>query len=206
MVRPHHEDDAIGHGLHEADPRFEAACLHGVVGETLAEAVGGDARVVQSAIIYKQPHNDIVQFGFHQDSAYLTTEPDTLTLAFVALDAMDEENGCLEVVPGSHRRELIVRLRLGATGFVPDQGGDHPPIDGAGSVRLEIERGTLVVVRGRLLHGSKPNRSDRPRRALIVHAFDASRSRLWPGGWVREPPEGFVRLLRAQTPGAQSST
>ena len=183
----------VGHGLHEADPVFADACLRGVVGETLAEAVGGDARVVQSAVIYKQPRSDVVQFGFHQDSAYLSGEPDSLVLAFVALDPMTEQNGCLEVVPGSHNRGLIVRLRLGDRSFVPEKGGDPPPVDGAGAVSLVIERGSLVIARGRLLHGSRPNRSDGPRRALIVHAMDVAQSQLWPGGWVREPPRASRR-------------
>jgi phytanoyl-CoA hydroxylase len=184
----------IGHGLHEADPVFAGACLQGVVGEALADAVGGDPRVVQSAVIYKQPHCDSVQFGFHQDSAYITSEPDTLMLAFVALDAMNTENGCLEVIPGSHKRELLVRLRVGEMGFVPDDGRDPPPVDGAGAVSLVIDRGSLVVARGRLLHGSKPNRSNGPRRALIVHAMDVAASRLWEGSWVQPPDDGFAPI------------
>src|SRR5262249_6390033 len=53
----------VGHGLHEVEPEFRAACRQGVVGEALSQAVGGDPRVVQSAVVYKQPRSEAVQFG-----------------------------------------------------------------------------------------------------------------------------------------------
>ncbi len=126
----------------------------------------------------------------HQDAWYLTTEPESLALAFIALDDMDPRNGCLEVIPGSHRGGLDVALRMGPGGFVPVTGRAPPAPTRERAVPLVMEKGSVVFVHGRAYHGSEPNRSDGPRRSLIVHAMSA-RSRLAPSSWILaggEPP------------------
>jgi phytanoyl-CoA hydroxylase len=181
----------VGHGLHAADDRFREAALGPAVGGTLAALVGGRPCVAQSAVVYKQPRSEAVQFGLHQDSWYLTTEPESLALAFVALDDMDPERGCLEVVPGSHRGGLLARLRLGARGFEPV--GRDPRVEDRPTLPLVMRRGDAAFIAGRTLHASGPNRALLPRRALIVHAFDAS-SRLCENTWLQPPAGGFTPL------------
>ena len=159
------------------------------VGSAVPSAPG--ARFVQSAVIYKQPHSDRVQFGFHRDSAYLPTDPESLVLAFIALDPTTPENGCLEVIPGTHTEPLGLRLRLDPTGFTPVGREPRPPADRR--VLLPLSRGSITFVHGRTLHASEPNRSPVPRRALIVHAMSAL-SRLSPDSWVKEPESGFPEV------------
>ena len=203
----------VGHGLHRADARLGALCRSGAIGGALAALVPEPGRLVQSALVYKQPRSEAAQFGFHQDSWYLTAEPDTLVLAFLALDDMDQENGCLEVIPGSHREGLATRLVLGDAGFVPLGRGRgfggaaglvpaKPPSVERGlpsaprperARRLEVEQGTLILAHGRTWHGSGPNRSERPRRALIVHAIGGG-SRMQATSWIQPPEEGFTSV------------
>ncbi len=143
------------------------------------------ALLLSSAVIYKQPRSEVVQFGMHQDASYLTTEPESLALAFIALDDMTRENGCLEVLPGSHRAPLGVTLAMGPDGFVPVGGRAPRGPTRDGAIPLVVEKGSVVFVDGRTYHGSEPNRSDGPRRALIVHAMNAG-SRLASTSWLVE--------------------
>jgi phytanoyl-CoA hydroxylase len=203
----------IGHGLHLAEAAFAAfarlpqiagplrrfahaaALLSGGTSAEEAAAAAHEApapaRLVQSAVIYKQPRSDVVQFGFHRDAAYLPTEPESLVLAFVALDRTTAENGCLEVIPRTHTEPLWMRLRLGPQGFV--EVGREPRPDAARRVLLPLSRGSIAFVHGRAMHASAPNRSDGPRRALIVHAM-SELSELSRDAWVKAPPEGFARI------------
>jgi phytanoyl-CoA hydroxylase len=172
----------LGHILHVDDEPFQALCTGPTIGGGLAALVGEPARLVQSAVIYKQPLSDAVQFGWHQDSSYLTADPDTLVLAFLALDDMDEENGCLHVAPRSHADGLHVRLALGSNGFVDVEGRGvkFAPVEDR---PVTMRRGDVLFASGRTYHASGPNRSARPRRALIVHAM-AERSRFAATSWV----------------------
>jgi len=180
----------VGHGLHLADPVFAAFCREPAIAASLAQLVPPPVKLIQSTVVYKQPRDSLVQFGSHQDAWYLTTDPESLVLAFVPLDDTDVENGCLEVVPGSHHGPLTVRMHMTDAGFVPRGQADrrmetHP------TTPLPAARGSIIFVHGRTFHASRPNGSQRPRRALIVHGMSAS-SRFAPDCWIQEPPDGFA--------------
>lgn len=181
----------VGHGLHRVDDVFAALVRHPAIGGVLAGLLPA-AVVLQSAVVYKQPRSDRVQFGLHQDAAYLTSEPESLVLAFLALDDMDAASGALEVVPGSHTGPLHQRLGLGPTGFTP-LAGQAPSARAHAPRLLAMRRGAVAFVHGRTLHASGPNRGEHPRRALIVHAM-SGRSRLAASSWISAPPEGFPPL------------
>ncbi len=181
----------VGHGLHLVDDTF-AALTHGPnLGGVLTSLVPA-AVLLQSAVVYKQPRSATVQFGLHQDAAYLTNDPESLVLAFLALDDMDAENGALQVVPGTHRDPLHQSLAMGPTGFIPISGQAPAERDYKPQL-LPMRRGTAAFIHGRTLHASGPNHSPHPRRALIVHAM-SGHSRLAPHCWIQPPPGGFVAL------------
>ncbi len=185
----------VGHGLHLGDGDLAAACRGPELAVPLISV--GAAVLVQSAVVYKQPRSESVQFGLHQDSWYLSSEPDSLLLAFVALDDMDRENGCLKVVPGSHRLPRQSTLALLPSGFVSVDGrAQGRPPDGA--VALPMRRGSVAFLHGLTFHGSAPNRSAGPRRALIVHTLGAG-SRMLPSSWVQAPAGGFPSLSSVST-------
>ncbi|MBK8254635.1 MAG: phytanoyl-CoA dioxygenase family protein [Polyangiaceae bacterium] len=203
----------IGHALHLTLAGYKSLCTRpefvyafracvdaavrlskGAIAEEaarLAWSEPDEAQIVQSAVIYKQPMSDVVQFGFHRDAAYLPNEPESLVLAFVALDETTHENGCLAVIPGTHTEPLGLRFVLGPEGFVTK--GREPRVAEQGAVFLPLPRGSIAFVHGRTQHASAPNRSTGPRRALIVHAMSRL-SHLTDEAWVREPSEGFVAL------------
>ncbi|MFK7992350.1 MAG: phytanoyl-CoA dioxygenase family protein [Sandaracinaceae bacterium] len=182
----------VGHALHAVDARFDAACRHPGVGPVLERLASPDARIVSSAVIYKQPASDAVQFGLHRDAWFITTAPESLVLAFIALDPMDDVNGCLEVAPGSHHAPLTTSLTLTDTGFAP-AGGDTPREPELTTRPLHMSRGDVAFVHGRTFHRSGPNHSEAPRRALIVHAMSGA-STVTPSTWLQAPEGGFERL------------
>lgn len=180
----------VGHVLH-LDARFEQVIRTPVV-RTLGSLLRPPAAVIQTAVIYKQPHSDVVQFGYHRDAEYLTVVPSSaLALAFVALDDCDEDNGALRIVPKSHRLGPGLRLRLGVDGFERVSGTQHRFGPSEGTL-LEMRRGDAAFVRGDTYHASAPNQSARPRRALIVHALGGDGA--LRDSWVEKPPGGFAPI------------
>ncbi len=174
-----------GHALHDDDPVFSALARAPALTDALARALGPGARIVQAAVVRKPPGLLAAQFGWHQDAWYLPADPDELVLAFVPLDDTSPDNGCLEVLPGSHRGGRTHTLELGQGGFVPSRGERSPgPIDDRGKVVLALPRGSLALVHGLTFHASGPNRTRAPRRALLLHALSA-RAELDPRAWLR---------------------
>ena len=96
----------------------------------------------------------------HQDAAYLEGDPEQYVTFWIALDDCDATNGCLQVVPTSHRHTFA-------------HGGSEPQIAadlwGALSrMDVPLQPGWGIVFHPRLLHASAVNTSTRPRRALML--------------------------------------
>ena len=154
-----HRWDAIG-----LDWLLEPRLAH-----SLSSLLGGLEPFAVQTMLYFKPPGARGQ-AVHQDQYYLRVEPGTCIAAWMALDPCDVENGCLEVVPRSH--EWPVLCTIGADTSESFTDITVPLPDGAEPVPVLMEPGDVLFFNGSLVHGSKPNRSDRFRRALIGHYIE----------------------------------
>lgn len=128
---------------------------------------------------------------WHQDWSYYPHTNDDLLAVGVAMDDMDLENGCLMVIPGTHRQKIWDHHQRGVfVGAVTE-----PDFDPSNAVPVQVKAGGISLHHARLLHGSAPNRSSRPRRLLLFQycAVDA-----WPLGGVKDWNEFNALILRGQ--------
>lgn len=106
--------------------------------------------------------------ALHQDQYYLRVQPGTCLAAWLALDDCDEENGCLQVVPGTHNLPLLCTVKADTTQSFTDVTVPLP--EGVGPAPVVMAAGDVLFFNGQLIHGSFPNTSaDRFRRSLIGH-------------------------------------
>jgi ectoine hydroxylase-related dioxygenase (phytanoyl-CoA dioxygenase family) len=127
---------------------------------------GSEPYAVQTMVYYK-PAGSRGQ-ALHQDQFYLRVQPGTCIAAWMALDRCDEENGCLEVVPGTHDLPVLCTKDADLTVSFTGDTVDLP--EGYAPVPVVMEAGDVLFFNGQLVHGSFPNTSkDRFRRALIGH-------------------------------------
>ena len=155
MIHMHRWDDLSLRWI--LDPRFR---------EGLATLLGADPFAVQTMIYFKPP--GARGQALHQDQFYLQVQPGTCMAAWLALDRCDEENGCLQVVPGSHTLpELCTEEADTAQSFTDVT---VPLPDKVKTVPVLMEAGDVLFFNGQLIHGSYPNTTaDRFRRSLIGH-------------------------------------
>jgi phytanoyl-CoA hydroxylase len=126
---------------------------------------GVEPFAVQTMVYFKPP--GARGQAVHQDQYYLRVEPGTCIAAWMALDRCDVENGCLEVVPGSHKWPVLCTIGADTSESFTDVTVPLP--EDTELVSVLMEPGDVLFFNGSLVHGSKPNRSDRFRRALIGH-------------------------------------
>jgi phytanoyl-CoA hydroxylase len=128
--------------------------------------LGREPYAVQTMLYFKPP--GARGQALHQDQYYLRVQPGTCMAAWLALDACDEENGCLQVVPGSHRLPVLCTERADTAVSFTDVTVPIP--EGTPVVPIVMEPGDVLFFHGSVIHGSFPNTSrDRFRRALIGH-------------------------------------
>ena len=125
-----------------------------------------------------------------KDPVSLSPWPQTVFLNWYLTDTT-RENGCLRVIPGSHRKRLEIHEHLtpphegGGYNVAEDNGWmfyDHPD-----AVDVPVKAGELVVADARLLHGTYPNRTTE-RRTLLLGWF-YRRSNAAPGWFRGEIPK-----------------
>jgi phytanoyl-CoA hydroxylase len=180
----------IGHGQHDLDPVFDHFSRTPELAELGCELGFVEPRLLQSMYIFKQPEigGEVV---CHQDSTFLYTEPETVVGFWFALEDASVDNGCLWVLPGGHHFGLKKRfLREGDS--VRFQVIDPDPWPDRGLLPLEVEKGTLVVLHGRLPHLSGSNRSSLSRHAYSIHVIDA-RARYPVDNWLWRSPSIALR-------------
>ena len=146
--------------------------------EALAALLGRPALMVQTMYYFKPP--GAKGQGMHQDNFYLLAAPATCIAAWTAIDPATEENGCLYVVPGSHRHDIHCPKPV--PGKTWNNYGDshiNPFPRDAKPVRVEVPRGSTMFFGGQLIHGSGPNlTSTQSRRTFIGHYVDEATTSL----------------------------
>ena len=104
----------------------------------------------------------------HQDNFYFCLKPPQVVTIWLALDHVDEENGCLRYVTGSHHAGVRPHGPTSVLGF--SQGiSEYTSEDETNERAIILEPGDAVVHHGNTIHRADPNRSaDRNRRAFAM--------------------------------------
>jgi len=100
---------------------------------------------------------------WHQDVTYYPLTNSSSLAVLIYLDDADVENGCLQVIPGQHNGRVLDHSRDGYFVGKIVEGVDETP-----AVPLEGKAGTAIFMNCMTPHASVTNRSNRPRRTLIL--------------------------------------
>jgi phytanoyl-CoA hydroxylase len=133
------------------------------------QAVMGPALKLYRADFLMKPARVGSAKGVHQDSPYWPIEPYDLASCWVALDPATRQNGCMTVIPGSHRRGALPHVRTPGDYEIPESEYRKEDL-----IPVEMKAGTGLVFHSLLIHGTAPNTSDFPRRAVTISMMPAS--------------------------------
>ncbi len=134
------------------------------VTDCIGDLVGPNVKLHHTKINSKLPGAKTV-VKWHQDFAFTPHSNDDVVTALLMVDDVTEENGPLEVLPGSHRGALHELWHGGLfTGAVHDDVATECAKE---AVLCTGKAGSVCLMHSRLLHGSAPNRSSQPRTLFI---------------------------------------
>lgn len=167
------------HFPHKISKKIREYARHARISGMLQSIIGDNVKCMQTMLFMKAPGKK--GQSWHQDEFYIPTRDRSLTGGWLALDDADIENGCLWVVPGSHR-EGFIRKRIPYTGdeYADVDMCDVYPYSDHDYVPVEVPAGSVVFFNGYLLHSSLRNKTaDRYRRALVCHYCSAESMLPW---------------------------
>ena len=173
----------IGHALHDLDDKFIAFSKNDQL-DQIARAIGfQDPLLLQSMYIFKQPKigGEVV---CHQDSTFLITEPESTVGFWFALEDANKDNGCLQVASGGHKGPLRKLFKRENNQMKMEELSNEPFPET--DTFVEVKKGTLVLLHGRLPHYSCENKSPNSRHAYTIHAIDG-KSKYLDYNWLQRP-------------------
>jgi non-heme Fe2+,alpha-ketoglutarate-dependent halogenase len=142
--------------------------MHPRVLDTLEDILGPDLFVHSTRIFYKHAH-DPAYVSWHQDGIYSKLNSKPAPSAWIALSESSQENGCLRVVPGSHRRGKQPHVETYAADNLLNHGEEISVEVDENTVRdLVLSPGQMSLHHVDLIHGSNANRSDKKRIGFAV--------------------------------------
>ena len=178
------DEEAMGrvlcvHFPHKLSPRILATLSHPGLLELLKTLLGPNLKCMQSMLFVKAAGKP--GQAWHQDEDFIPTRDRSLIGAWMALDDATVKNGCLWVLPGSHKLGVLwpQRKHLDPRFDCTHESWNFPWEDES-SIPVEVKAGSIVFFNGYLLHRSLPNRSEKDfRRTLVNHYMRAESLLPW---------------------------
>lgn len=148
----------------EISRAYYEAMAESRMAEVVADLIGPDVKLHHTKINSKLP-GAATEVKWHQDFCFTPHSNSDVITALLMVDDVTEENGPLEVAPGSHRGDLFPIWHDGVfTGAIDDDTAAGMQKD---AVRCLGPAGSVCLMHTRLAHGSAPNRSPDPRTLFI---------------------------------------
>lgn len=180
------------HHINKYSPEFLARTRDPRLTDPVVDLIGPNILGLNNLYIWKPPEIGL-GFPWHQDRWYFNRNYKTEKTVgtWTAFDAADIDNGCLYVIPGSHKNEVHEHVALEGS-----QQNEFKLALGArdeDGVAVEVQPGSVIFFNNKLLHKSTDNHSGRFRRCNVAHYISADSERVpnkniksvHPVMWVR---------------------
>ncbi|MCY3703203.1 MAG: phytanoyl-CoA dioxygenase family protein [Rhodospirillales bacterium] len=153
-------------GLEGDDAWLEFARIPEVL-DMVEQLIGPDF-LLWGSTVFGKPANVGKETPWHQDGEYWPICPLASCSAWIAIDDASSENGCLRVLPGTHRnRHILQHHRREGEDITLNEELCDPSVDYTTARDIVLEAGQISFHDVFLAHGSAPNRSGRRRAGYV---------------------------------------
>ena len=160
---------------------------HPAILDAVEDVLGPDLLVWTVSIFSKYPR-DPGYISWHQDGTYWGLDSTQVATAWVALTDSTVENGCMRVVPGSHRNPILPHKDTHAPDNRLSRGQEvQVEVDEKDALDVVLRAGEMSLHHVNIIHGSNPNPSDRFRIGFAIR-FTTPKTRQIQG----EPPTAVL--------------
>jgi phytanoyl-CoA hydroxylase len=148
--------------LCERNIHFRKALFNKKILDVVEELMGPNIMLFHDQALFK-PAKTGGPVPWHQDNGYWHCSPANLVSCWITLDNAYEENGAMQVIPGSHLRPAHHDQTQQTTALL------ETVVDTSNAIVVDLLAGECMFHHCQTLHYTQPNATDRQRRALIMH-------------------------------------
>ena len=159
--------------VHLISPVFNKLCLNKKILDAVESIIGKNILICGTTLFIKNP-NEKGFVSFHQDAKYIGLEPHNWVTAWIAITDANEENGCMQMWPRSHKKNLIHHTEKFDENNLLTRGQaiENVPLGEIESVVLET--GQMSLHHPTVIHGSGLNKSNDRRIGFVVQSYIGS--------------------------------
>jgi ectoine hydroxylase-related dioxygenase (phytanoyl-CoA dioxygenase family) len=166
LVSAHIEGDN-GEGV-RGSRRFLELAQDAQIVELVSDVIGDDV-ILWGCHVFCKPARDGYATPWHQDGHYWPIRPLANCTVWVALEPSRVDNGCLRVIPRSHRdRVLHAHLYEDRSDLTLNQRMADGTFDEAQAVDIELQPGQMSLHDVYMIHGARPNTSQQRRTGVAL--------------------------------------
>jgi non-haem Fe2+, alpha-ketoglutarate-dependent halogenase len=141
---------------------------HDALLDAVEDIIGQDI-LVDATLVFCKPPQDSSYVSWHQDSVYSGWHLTPSTSAWIALTPSTTDNGCMRVIPGSHKGGLLDHANVPEAPNLLRRGERvNIAVDESQATDVVLQPGEMSFHHSTIIHGSNPNRSNEPRIGFIV--------------------------------------
>jgi ectoine hydroxylase-related dioxygenase (phytanoyl-CoA dioxygenase family) len=168
LVARHPEFSDYCSALLAFDPWFLSVARIPEILDMVAQVIGDDI-ALWNCSFFAKPARIGTKTPWHQDGEYWPIDPLATCTVWIAVDTSTPENGCLRVIPGSHREQrLACHHQNDADGLALNLELDQSEFDESTAHDIVLNPGQVSLHDVYLHHGSEANHSDKPRRGMTL--------------------------------------
>jgi ectoine hydroxylase-related dioxygenase (phytanoyl-CoA dioxygenase family) len=152
---------------HESSQYLYEICMNPKIHDLVEGILGPNFYLWASSFFIKEPFSKET-VGWHQDAYYWPMKPHNTVTIWLAFDDVDEENGGMKIIPGSHRAGLLQHKRQDQTDSILTLELESGTFSEADAVQFKLKAGEVTLHDDRAAHGSPANPSSRRRAGLTM--------------------------------------
>ena len=149
---------------------------HPIIVDAVEDLIGSNISLWGSVLFIKEPQSK-GYVSWHQDATYVGIKPHDYVTPWLALTPSNLENGCMSMIPGSHKNHIRKHEDTFAEDNILTRGQVVTDVDESTAIDLILKPGQMSLHHCEIVHGSKPNLSDQRRVGFAIQAYMPAHAR-----------------------------
>jgi len=159
--------------IHLISPIFNKVCLNKNILDAVESIIGKNILICGTTLFIKNP-NEKGFVSFHQDAKYIGLEPHNWVTVWLAVTDANEHNGCMRMLPGSHKENLKTHEQKFDENNLLTRGQTITDVPLDKTEPIILEAGQISLHHPLVVHGSGLNQSNDRRIGFVIQSYIGS--------------------------------
>ena len=156
--------------IHLISPIFNKVCLNKNILDAVESIIGKNILICGTTLFIKNP-NEKGFVSFHQDAKYIGLEPHNWVTVWVAVTDANEKNGCMRMLPGSHKEDLKTHEQKFDENNLLTRGQTIENVPIKKTTPVVLKAGQMSLHHPKIVHGSGLNKSNDRRIGFVIQSY-----------------------------------